>query len=213
MIKALILDLDNTIYPAKSIGDAIFANIEDLMNEYAETVGKDTIDKAKDELTRTAFQKVADKYGFPEEFKKRGVEILKNTAYDGPIEPYGAYHTIEELNIDKYLVTFGFVKLQQSKIDGLSIRSQFKDVVVVDPEETSETKKNVFERIMQQNGYQPQDLLVIGDDPESEIKAGKELGIATYLFDIDGRYHAGQADYYERDFEKVKELIEIERRK
>ncbi len=34
MIKALILDMDNTIFPTKSIADELFAVIEQLMDEH-----------------------------------------------------------------------------------------------------------------------------------------------------------------------------------
>jgi putative hydrolase of the HAD superfamily len=37
--------------------------------------------------------------------------------------------------------------------------------------------------------------LVIGDDPESEIKAAKALGIDTFLFDPDNKYPDAAVTY------------------
>jgi putative hydrolase of the HAD superfamily len=54
---------------------------------------------------------------------------------------------------------------------------------VVDPDKTSQTKKDVFSDIMERHAYRPEDLLVVGDDPESEIRAAQELGIKAVLYD------------------------------
>jgi len=44
-------------------------------------------------------------------------------------------------------------------------------------------------------GYLPNEVLVIGDDPESEIKAAKELGIDTFLFDPLNKYPDAEVSF------------------
>jgi putative hydrolase of the HAD superfamily len=134
--------------------------------------------------------------------------MLKETVYHKAITPYKDFATIEAVNLPKFLVTFGFAKLQQSKIDGLGVRSQFKEIFVVDPEITPETKRDILLRIMEQYGYRNKDLLVIGDDPESEIKAGQDLGIPTYLYDPESRFKSGNVTYHEQSYHKLKWLID-----
>jgi putative hydrolase of the HAD superfamily len=97
--------------------------------------------------------------------------------------PYEQYNDLRQIPIDKFLVTTGFTKLQMSKVEMLNIASDFKQVYVVDPEQSNQTKKDIFQKIMQENGYTTEEVLVIGDDPKSEIKAAIELGIDTFLFD------------------------------
>jgi len=46
----------------------------------------------------------------------------------------------------------------------------------------------VFADILKRYNYTAADVLVIGDDPESEIKAATELGIDTFLFDPEGKH-------------------------
>ena len=70
--------------------------------------------------------------------------MLNNTTYNKPITPYKDYKIVEALPLEKFLVTFGFLKLQQSKIDGLGVRGHFKEIFVVDPEKTPKTKKHIF---------------------------------------------------------------------
>ncbi len=83
--------------------------------------------------------------------------------------------------------------MQHSKIDQLGIRTEFKEVHVINPVLTN--KKNVFTDILERNGYTAQEVLVIGDDPESEIAAAKALSIPTVLYDPQNKFSADEADY------------------
>ncbi|WDF54313.1 HAD family hydrolase [Mucilaginibacter sp. KACC 22063] len=208
MYKALILDLDNTIFKSKTISDDVFAEIKTLMHEYRGNISNEQLDEIWDQLSRTPFQKIADNYPFKEGFKEKGIEILKETVYNGTATPYKDYELIQSIPLEKYLVTFGFVKLQNSKVDALGIRGDFKEVHIVDPELRPITKKDIFQQIMDEHGYSKEDLLVIGDDPESEIKAAKELKIKTYLYDPESRFKTGTADYHEQNYKLLLKLVE-----
>jgi putative hydrolase of the HAD superfamily len=208
MIKALILDMDNTIFPTKTISDELFATIEHLMDDHRGNLNDEQLEEAKTALSRTPFQKVADQYGFHPDFKANAIEVLKNVTYNKPIKPYKDYELVEAINLPKFLVTFGFVKLQQSKIDGLGVRSHFKEIFVVDPEVSPKTKRDIFVDIMEKYGYHKDELLAIGDDPESEIKAAHDLGIKTYLYDPESRFKTGTVTYHEQNYKKLQWLIE-----
>ena len=52
------------------------------------------------------------------------------------------------------------------------------------------------------------DLLVVGDDPESEIKAAKELGILAFLLDTDNAYPNSKANYTGKSLKDVLSYIE-----
>lgn len=107
---------------------------------------------------------------------------------DLPMRPFEDYGHIKSLAVEKFLVTTGFSNLQKSKIKMLGIENDFTEIHIVDPETSGLTKRDVFADIMTRHHYRPEDLLVIGDDPESEIKAAIELGIDTYLFDPENKY-------------------------
>src|SRR5689334_14950083 len=110
--KAIIFDLDNTIYSVKSIGDELFAPLFKIIEEDGDH--DDDLDKIKDEMMRRPFQWVAKKYEFSDELTQKGMDLLRNTTYLGKILPYADYHVVKDLAIDKYLVTTGFLQLQQS---------------------------------------------------------------------------------------------------
>jgi putative hydrolase of the HAD superfamily len=48
---------------------------------------------------------------------------------------------------------------------------------------------------MEKHGYEPGELVIVGDDPDSEICAGTELGATTILYDHERRHEAANATY------------------
>lgn len=193
MKKAIILDLDNTIYPVSSIAGDLFNALFSFLDEHIDDI--DLIHRIKEDLKRIPYQKVADKYNFSDIVKNRGLELLNNIEYNLPMQPFDDYRHIRETNITKFLVTTGFTKLQWSKVRMLDIEGDFKAIHIVDPELYPLTKRDIFASILEKYNYQPQDVLVIGDDPESEIKAASELGIDTFLYDPENKHPDANVTY------------------
>ena len=207
MKRALILDLDNTIYPVSSVAEKMFGNLFILIDEHLGKYNRQAAAAAKNELTRRPYQQVADAYGFSEELKSKGVEMLRDCIYDQPMQAFKEYDAIRAIDIDKYLVTTGFTKLQMSKVKMLGVEADFMQVFVVDPDRTDQTKKDVFVQIIRDNDYAYNEVLVIGDDPQSEIKAAIELGIDTFLFDPEDKYPHVNATYRGMDYKALKDII------
>ncbi len=181
MKKAIIFDLDNTIYSAPSIGGEVFASLLLLIEKDEEQ--KENMQVIKHDIMRKPFQIIAASYQFSDELTNKGIDLLQTLTYEGIIEPFEDFEETKNLTQDKYLVTTGFPLLQQSKIKGLQLENEFKEIHIVDPSASSKTKKDVFADIIQRHAYQPSDVLVIGDDPASEIKAALALGIDAVLYD------------------------------
>lgn len=181
--KAVILDLDNTIYGVPSIGDALFAPLYKLIHQTGKHESR--FAAIKHDILRKPFQVVAATHGFSETLTQQGLELLSSISYDGEIHYFPDYEDTRQLTLDKYLVTTGFLKLQQSKIRGMGIEQDFKEIHIVDPATSSQTKRDVFAGIMERNGYRTEEVLVVGDDIHSEIKAAQELNIDVVVYDKD----------------------------
>lgn len=179
--KALILDLDNTIYPVSSIGDKLFAPLFDLIKSDEHV--SDQFEQIRKEVMRRPFQLVANEFNFSKELTDKGTELLKNITYNGTIEPFDDYKLIRDLKIDKYLVTTGFRKMQQSKVDAMQLQTDFREIHIIDPSTTDKVKKDLFTDIISRHHYNKADVLIVGDDLNSEIKAAKELGVDAVLYD------------------------------
>lgn len=187
--KAVIFDLDNTIYSVYTIGEELFAPLFKLIAEDPDQ--KNRFDEVKKEMQTTPFQKVADHFGFSKELKDRGAEILKQIEFNGEMETFDDYPLTREMDVDKFLVTTGFLKMQNSKVRNLKLAEDFKEIHIVDPSTTDKTKRDVFADIVDRYGYGKDEVLVVGDDPNSEIKAALDLGIEAVLIDKLGRYPHG----------------------
>ncbi|MVN91668.1 HAD family hydrolase [Mucilaginibacter aquatilis] len=208
MIKALILDLDNTIYPVSSIGNELFEPLLQLLEESKPQIADEKIKQIKAEIMRRAWQKVADDFDLSAELKQTGTELLRELTYDKPMQTFADYKEVKLIDLAKFLVTMGFTNMQQSKVEQLNITNDFTEIHINDPELTKDTKKEVFQDIMLKYTFKPQEILVIGDDPESEIKAALDLGIPTVLYDRNSSYAQQKADHRISNFKELPKVIE-----
>lgn len=179
--KILILDLDNTIYPVSSISSELFKPLFKMIEDHGGF--KSDFELIKSDIKRKPFQKVAEEHQFSDELLNMGLDLLKNAVCTMEMNVFEDYEEVKKHPSEKFLVTTGFTKLQKSKVKQLKIKNDFKEIHIVDPQISNKTKKDVFEDIIKRHGLNKEDVLVIGDDPNSEIKAAKELGIDTVVYD------------------------------
>jgi len=180
--KAIIVDLDNTIYLVSSIGERLFKSLFELIIESGDYIGD--FNQLKSEIMRTPFQKVADAFSFGASLKADGIKLLEDLEYNDTIEPVESYNYLREFPCKKILVTTGFTKMQNSKIRQLDLKNDFEQIFVIDPGTSNLTKKDIFEKILTDYGYIAKDVLIVGDDINSEIKAAQELGIDSVVYDF-----------------------------
>jgi putative hydrolase of the HAD superfamily len=179
--KAIILDLDNTLFPTSAIGDELFAPLFKLIEESKDFSGD--LEKFKKDVMRQPFQKLAPEYGFSQELTEAGISILNELKYHKKIATFDDYEILKKYPCQKFLVTMGFTKMQESKVKHMGIKSDFEEIHIVDPELTDKDKKAIFRDIMGRHGFQLSEVLVVGDDPESEIAAARELGLDAVVYD------------------------------
>jgi len=177
--KAIIIDMDNTIYPVHSISAQVFKVLYDLIAQGGHSKKIEEITSA---LKRRPFQIVAEQYLFSDQLKKDCTALLREITIDEVLHPFEDYSEIRKISLPKYLVTTGFEKLQRSKIRQLGIEDDFAGIHIVDLDVAGSSKKAVFRQIMSAGGFAAADLIVVGDDLNSEIKAGQELGIDAILY-------------------------------
>lgn len=202
--KAIIYDLDNTLYPVRSIGTELFTPLFEMISEEGYL---DVMDQIKVDLMSKPFQVVAEKYFFGEVLNQKCLDLLRQLTYEGKLETFEDYEEIKRFSGARFLVTTGFHRLQWSKIRNLGIENDFVEIHVVDPSVSPLTKKEVFIDILVRNGIGKEEVLVVGDDPESEIQAGRALGIETVLYDKANKYQQNDADFKIDNFRELKKLL------
>ncbi|WP_143959756.1 HAD family hydrolase [Litoribacter populi] len=202
--KAMIYDLDNTLYSVKTIGDKLFAPVLEVIGQ--EEKHQANMEDIRKDIMRIPFQNLAQKYDFGPALTQKGEEILQETTYDDHISLHEDYPAILEMPGHRFLVTTGFYKMQKSKIDRMELEKDFQACHIIDPMQTQQTKKDIFLQIIKDGNFEPKDVMVIGDDPESEITAGNEIGVETVLYDKHDQYQSHPASHKIRDF---RELVTI----
>lgn len=200
--KAIVYDLDNTLYPVAAIGEKIFKPVFDLLD--LQDSHKHHVHEIKAAMMKTPFRLVAQRFGLSDELTQQAIAIQEETVFNDAIATFEDYPEIKTIEADRYLVTTGFLKMQMSKIKQMGIDADFKEIHVVDP--TKSSKKEVFEDIMKRHGYTVAEMLIVGDDVESEIKAANELGIETVLYNKDGITDPA-ATYSIKHFSELKKLL------
>lgn len=204
MIKrALIFDLDDTIYATKSVVEDMYKELYSFLEG---RVNPEVLTNIKEDIKTTPFHVIADRYALQKNIKDEGLKICLDMDYHGLMEPFADYELTKNNSAERFLVTAGYTKLQKAKIRQLGIRNDFKEIFIPDPYASELTKTDVFKHILATYNYEPSDVLIIGDNPESEIAAGKELDMETYLYDFEEKFSPALADYYGNSYHNFNEI-------
>jgi FMN phosphatase YigB (HAD superfamily) len=181
MIKAIIFDLDNCLAAADEAGRQLLAPTFDaIRRENHGTLSNEMLERAFDECWGHSLDTVARKYGFSEAMLAAGWAENARAEVKVPMHGYPDLGAIRHLPATLFLVTSGFRRLQESKVRALAVESLFERVyidAIDEPERKG--KEKIFEEILRTYALHPREVLVVGDDADSEIAAGNRLGIPT----------------------------------
>jgi putative hydrolase of the HAD superfamily len=208
LIKAIIFDLDNCLAPAKQLSEEIYMPPFKAMRAANKgALSEDDLTKAFADCWRHPLDWVASHYGFSAEMLKAGWDEFSKIEIKEPIYSYEDLAILAEFPTKKYLVTSGFRKLQESKINLLGLKKLF-DKIYVDAlgEPNRLGKKGLFELIMRENGFSPGEMLVVGDNSDSEIEAGNLLGVRTVQTLRPEVPKGENATFYVKDLIELKNL-------
>ena len=179
--KAVIFDLDNCLAAATEVGEELFEPAFDAIRQANRgDVSDEALARAFADMWRTPFDRVAAQYGFSEAMLAAGWREFVALEVTRPMSGYGDLAVLAELPVQRFLVTSGFRRLQESKIRALNLAPLFTAFFVDAIDEPVRVgKQGFFERILRDYGLAPGEVLVVGDSAESEIAAGNRLGIRT----------------------------------
>ncbi|MGA9577825.1 MAG: HAD family hydrolase [Terrimicrobiaceae bacterium] len=210
MIKALIFDLDNCLAPANEVGEQLVEPaFTAIRNANRGTVSEETLREAFSECWRHPFDFVAAKYGFSNEMVSAGWDAFSRMEVETPMKGYPDLNVLRELTPDLYLVTSGFRRLQQSKIRALGFEHLFKGIfidAIDEPERKG--KEGIFRSIMAAADLSPEEVIVVGDNPDSEIEVGNKLGIRTVQILRPGVPHGDMATHHISTLAELKAMVQ-----
>ena len=94
MIKALILDLDDTIYPTKSLGAENFEGFFGLLSRYNDSISADELDQAIEQMWVKPIHVVAEEFGFSERMYEKSMEFFHQPDFRFEIQPFEDFFLI-----------------------------------------------------------------------------------------------------------------------
>ena len=210
--KALIFDLDNCLAPAREVGEALYAPAFAAIRQANQGgLSEQLLEEAFAEIWRHPLDWVAAKYHFSEAMRAAAWRVFGTMEVTHPMFGYGDLAVLAELPGQRFLVTSGFRRLQESKIRALKLAPLFTACYVDAIDEPDRLgKQGLFERIMKEYGLQPAEVLIVGDNADSEIAAGNRLGMRTVQTLRSDVPRASNATDHVRTLAELKTLLDGE---
>jgi putative hydrolase of the HAD superfamily len=183
MIRALIADLDNTLYPARSVPRCTVLPVLEAVraaNRAGSLIPEDRLEEALDACWDHSFDQVARLYALPEPLRRAWALAVARIEVTEPLEAYPDVAMLWTLPLRLFLVTTGYRRFQESKIASLALLERFEAIYYDALEESSRAgKEELFRRLLAERQLEPMEVVVLGDSEESEIAAGLRLGLWT----------------------------------
>lgn len=215
-IKAVIFDLDDTLYDGSQLRVlAIEQSVKAMIERGLNCSIEEGVRKMKELMTSSSlnkFKEFIEYFGpYSDELWEYGRDGYINAYFDKLIAYPDVLETLERLKDKKLvLITEGTYKQQNKKIDILGVRNYFEHIFI--PEIGK--KESYFLRALDILDIDPEEILVIGDRVDREIKIGNKLGMKTvrlmrglHSF-VNPEDDLERADFEIKDFNEVFDIIE-----
>ena len=209
MIRAIIFDLDNCLSAADEPGKGLLEPVFDAIRRVNRgRLSNEALAEAFSDCWRHPLDFVAKKHAFTEDMLAAGWAVYVQLEVATPMLGYADLRTLAELPVLRFLVTSGFRRLQESKIKALGFERLFTAIYVDAIDEADRKgKQSTFEGILNDYRLKPEEVLVVGDNPDSEIEAGNQLGITTVQVLRAGVPRGNNATHYIDDLAELKGLL------
>ncbi|MHB9035607.1 MAG: HAD family hydrolase [Armatimonadota bacterium] len=201
MFRAVVFDLDNTLFPEQSYRDAAYWNIAVRLGQHFGRGSGEVYSLLSRIVERKgehrAFWRVLSKYGVRDDSAFKCIEQVIIPAYRTckcKLELYDDAKTVlralkKKNDVLTGMVTNGGKDTQWNKIKLLGIQDFF-DCIVVAGEHFSRDrwKPNPapFAMCFERLGVDPADCLYVGDNPELDVPGAVSLGATVLLVSRDG---------------------------
>jgi HAD superfamily hydrolase (TIGR01549 family) len=209
-VRAIIFDLDNCLAAADEVGEQllepVFTAVRDA-NDGALT--RSELDAAFRDCWVHAFDFVAERYGFTPRMHAAGWEAFRGIEVRAPMRGYGDLALLPLLGERRFLVTSGFRRLQESKVRALAIEAAFEAIVVDAIDEPGRRgKERIFRDLMAQFRLDASDVLIVGDNAESELAAASRLGLRSVQIIRPGVVPADGATVHMKDLAELRAWLD-----
>ena len=186
-IKAVLFDLDDTLYDRDALVRRVVTDQYDTFQHELRSVQKDDFVRRVLQLDdcgyadkRALYATVVGEYGLTPALIERLVENFW-TSYDEKCElPQDTRLTLQTLrqnHIKLGVITNGGTERQQRKLDSLGISSWFDVIVISETEGVRKPEPEIFRRALARCGVEASEAIFVGDHPDTDIGGALQAGL------------------------------------
>jgi len=210
-IKAVIFDLDETLSDNEELTElAVRQSVQAMIDKGLNCTLEQGIKRLKEIIEKNPLdkkiEKLAEFFGpASQEIIEAGIWKYSNADFENLKTYPETIETLERLKnkMKLFLVTIGYDEQQDKKINSLGIRKYFEKIIIC------REKENEFKKILKRFNFCSEEVLVVGDKINKEIKDGNKLGMKTARI-LKGKYSTIQPkDELEKPHYTISSLSEI----
>jgi len=214
----MVFDLDDTLYDCTgSLVEASRRRASEAMVAAGLPLTTAQADELQKELAESkgpyflVFDEIARRYGMDREFIEKAYRAY-NSDEVSDIRPFDdtipALREMRTEGVRSFLMTTGIYDRQARKVELLGLAPHFDDVLINDMERGS-LMVECFRHLMDKYRLRPDQVAVVGDRAQAELRTAKELGMTTFQM-MHGRFrNYPPRDDKERPDYKINRLFQI----
>jgi len=197
MVRAVIFDLDDTLYPEKQYIESGFKHIAKILN-HETNIDKDKIYNDLlnifEQDSRNVFNNLLKKYNI--DYTDDRIMKLVND-YRGHLPKISFYddvipclHNLKHKGIKTGIITDGYLVSQRQKINALKAYDYFDKIILTDElgREFWKPHPKAFELMKEALSISFEEMMYIGDNPEKDFYISEVYPIITVRINRDGVY-------------------------
>lgn len=187
MLRAVVFDLDNTLYPERAYVDSGFRAVAGWVEERLGIPGRRALAELGDLFDRGVrghtFDRFLEAHGIdPDGFVPEMVRVYRDHEPDIALDP-GARALLRRLRA-RYrlgLVTDGPGAVQRRKVAALGLARWFHAIVFTDDLGPDHGKPSTrpFEVVLGRLGALPREAVYVGDNPAKDFLGARRVGMRT----------------------------------
>lgn len=178
-IRLVIFDLDDCILDTDTFRPHMRARMKQVLDAF--DVPQHVREHAERVLGGASPIAAAYECDLPVAVQRALLESYRGIDMPMSLATYGDEHHVREIDAERILVTAGFESVQYGKIRSVGIAGLFSEIHVIPPGTgyAHHGKQLKFQELMKERSLESWEVVVVGDSPQTELRAGLTLGLIT----------------------------------
>ena len=217
MIKAVLFDLDGTLLNRDESVTRFIDNQYERLIEIVGHIPKETYCRRFIELDNRGYvwkdkvyEQLVREFGVT---RLNSGDLLQDyiNEFSNHCVPFPNLHNmlqkLKDYDLMLGMITNGYGQFQLDNIKALNIEHYFNTILISEWENIKKPNPKIFEKALKELNVKPHQSVFIGDHPENDVKASKNVGMIG-IWKKDVQWEKVDADFIIDDLNEVHTLIQ-----